>query len=70
MEQFGYTVNAKGFKVLPPQVRVLQGDGMDIDKIRRLLICMHDRGLSIENIAVGMVVDSFKRWIVTLSNTP
>lgn len=54
MEQFGYTVNAKGFKVLPPQVRVLQGDGMDIDKIRRLLICMHDRGLSIENIAVGM----------------
>ncbi len=54
MDKFGYTTNAKGFKVLPPQVRVLQGDGMDIEKIRRLMIYMHDRGLSIENIAVGM----------------
>lgn len=54
MDKFGYEVNSKGFKVLPPQVRVLQGDGMDIDKIRRLMMAMHARGLSISNIAVGM----------------
>lgn len=54
MEQFGHTVNSKGFKVLPPQVRVIQGDGMNIETIRRLVMNAHDRGLSIENFAMGM----------------
>jgi len=54
MEQFGYTVNSKGFKVLPPQVRVIQGDGMNIDTIRQLVMNAYDRGLSIENFAMGM----------------
>jgi len=54
MEQFGYTTNSKGFKVLPPQIRVLQGDGMDIEKITQLVIAAHDHGISGDNFAVGM----------------
>lgn len=54
MEQFGYTTNSKGFRVLPPQVRVIQGDGMNIDTIRRLVTNAYERGLSVENFAMGM----------------
>lgn len=54
MEQFGYTVNTKGFRVLPPQVRVIQGDGMNVDSIRQLILNAHDRGISVENFAMGM----------------
>jgi len=54
MEQFGHTVNSKGFRVLPPQVRVIQGDGMDVETIRRLLMNAIDRGISVENFAMGM----------------
>ncbi len=54
MEQFGYTENSKGFRVLPPQVRVIQGDGMNIDSIRQLVTNAYERGLSIENFAMGM----------------
>lgn len=54
MEQFGYTVNSKGFRVLPPQVRVIQGDGMNIDTIRQLVMNAYDRGISVENFAMGM----------------
>ena len=27
-EKFGSTTNSKGFKVLPPYIRILQGDGI------------------------------------------
>lgn len=54
MEQFGYTVNSKGFRVLPPQVRVIQGDGMNVDTIRQLLMNAYDRKISVSNFAMGM----------------
>lgn len=52
--KFGFTTNQKGYRVLPPQVRVIQGDGMNLDTIRRLMDTMEQRGLSASNVAVGM----------------
>ncbi|WNL50713.1 nicotinamide phosphoribosyltransferase [Ruegeria phage RpAliso] len=54
MDKFGYTVNAKGYKVLPPQVRVIQGDGMNIDTIGVLIQNAAERGISVDNFAMGM----------------
>ncbi|MBI1181383.1 MAG: nicotinate phosphoribosyltransferase [Alphaproteobacteria bacterium] len=53
-EAFGGTTNAKGFRVLDPHVRVIQGDGMTIDSIGRLVDRMVEAGFSIDNIAFGM----------------
>ncbi len=54
MDKFGYTVNSKGFKVLPDQVRVIQGDGMNIDTIGELIDNAIARGISLDNFAMGM----------------
>lgn len=53
-EKFGGTANCKGFKVLDPHVRVIQGDGMNIDSIARLVDRMIEEGFAIDNIAFGM----------------
>jgi len=52
--KFGFTTNSKGYRVLPDYLRVIQGDGMDIDSIPRLLSNMEQAGLSTSNIAMGM----------------
>lgn len=54
MDLFGYTTNAKGYKVLPPHIRVIQGDGVDEESIVRIMQRMVDRKLSLDNIAFGM----------------
>ena len=53
-EIFGFTVNQKGFKVLNPAVRVIQGDGITPETIRILLGRLEDQGWSAENLAFGM----------------
>ena len=52
--KFGFSTNSKGYRVLPDYLRVIQGDGMDIDTIPRLLNNMEQAGLSASNIAMGM----------------
>ncbi|MGN6420910.1 MAG: nicotinate phosphoribosyltransferase [Pseudobacter sp.] len=54
MNKFGYTINDKGYKVLPPQVRVLQGDGVNIDTIRFIYGALKVNGISAENLVLGM----------------
>lgn len=54
MERFGSSVNAKGYRVLPDQVRVIQGDGMTPETISQLLANAADRGISVDNFAMGM----------------
>ena len=51
---FGGTVNAKGFKVLNPAVRIIQGDGMNIDSIGVFMARLIEDGWSIDNVACGM----------------
>jgi nicotinamide phosphoribosyltransferase len=53
-ESFGYTVNKKGYKVLPPQVRVIQGDGVNLESIRGIYEMLVKEGISAENIVFGM----------------
>jgi nicotinamide phosphoribosyltransferase len=52
--KFGTTVNAKGFKVLDPHVRVIQGDGVDLKGIGDVLDRLHQYGWSADNVAFGM----------------
>lgn len=52
-ETFGYTVNAKGYKVLNPKVRVIQGDGIDYEMIGAILKAMKLAGWSADNVAFG-----------------
>ena len=52
-EAFGTTKNDKGYKVLPPQVRVIQGDGIDIKTMEAVLTEMASWKWSADNIAFG-----------------
>lgn len=53
-EKFGYSLNDKGFKVLNPKVRVIQGDGIDYEETRKILTEMERDGWSADNVAFGM----------------
>lgn len=52
-EKFGYTINAKGFKVLN-NVRLIQGDGINEHTVRMILGSFAAYGWSADNIAFGM----------------
>lgn len=48
------TINSKGYRVLPPYVRVIQGDGINQDSITTILQNLKDRKISACNIVFGM----------------
>ncbi|MBB6108988.1 nicotinamide phosphoribosyltransferase [Mucilaginibacter lappiensis] len=52
--KFGYTVNAKGYKVLPPQLRVIQGDGVNYNEIKNIYKTLKENSISAENLVLGM----------------
>ncbi|MBB6127415.1 nicotinate phosphoribosyltransferase [Mucilaginibacter lappiensis] len=52
--KFGYTVNAKGYKVLPPQLRVIQGDGVNYNEIKNIYKTLKENSISTENLVLGM----------------
>lgn len=54
MVKFGYTINSKGYRVLPDHIRVIQGDGLNEETLPILIQNIIDAGISIENIAFGM----------------
>jgi nicotinamide phosphoribosyltransferase len=51
--KFGWTVNEKGYKVLN-HVRVIQGDGINLEEVGRILEALKIRGWSADNVAFGM----------------
>lgn len=54
-DNFGYTMNSKGKKVLHPSCRIIQGDGLNgPDDVLKVLQFVTDLGFSTENIAFGM----------------
>jgi nicotinamide phosphoribosyltransferase len=53
-DKFGGTINEKGFKVLDPHIRVIQGDGVNYESISDICDMMIEEGFSVENIAFGM----------------
>ncbi len=62
MEKFGYTVNSKGFKVLPPYIRVIQGDGINEKSLPIILDNLIAKGISADNIAFGMGGGLLQAW--------
>ena len=52
-ESFGTTTNSLGYKVLN-NVRVIQGDGINEDSIKKILSTINSNGYSTDNIAFGM----------------
>lgn len=53
--KFGFTTNAKGYRVLPPYVRVIQGDGVNLFTIQNVLYQLAKfHGWSADNISFGM----------------
>ena len=51
---FGSTLNGKGYKVLHPSVRVLQGDGLSAADMGQILGRLEAFGFSSENISFAM----------------
>jgi len=54
MEKFGYSVNLKGYKLLPSCIRVIQSEGLNVDTMKTILDQLERRKLSTENINFGM----------------
>lgn len=53
-DRFGFTTNSKGYRVLPTQVRVIQGDGVDYNAIQLIYQTLTANGISAENLLLGM----------------
>lgn len=54
MLKYGYTVNDKGYKVLPSCIRVIQGDGINLDSLKEILDALEEAGYSVDNVGFGM----------------
>jgi nicotinamide phosphoribosyltransferase len=52
-EKLGQETNSKGYRVLNPKVRVIQGDGITFESIGEILQAVKDAGYSADNLAFG-----------------
>ncbi len=52
-EKFDAQENEKGYLVLPPQVRMIQGDGITLEMTENILSHMESHGYSADNLAMG-----------------
>ena len=53
-EKIGFTINEKGYKVLNPKIRIIQGDGVNYESIGEILEHLKNHGWSADNVAFGM----------------
>lgn len=53
-DKFCTTKNTKGYKVLPPYIRLIQGDGVNPEAIDKILTAMEKKGYSADNVCFGM----------------
>ena len=54
MDSFGYSVNSKGFKVLPDFIRTVQGDGVNRYSLPEVFSELERRGMAADNAVFGM----------------
>jgi nicotinamide phosphoribosyltransferase len=52
-EKFGVYTNAKGYKVLCDKVRIIQGDGINLEMVQIILHTLKENGWSAANLAFG-----------------
>ena len=53
-QKFGSEINSKGYRVLHPKVRVIQGDGVNYWTIQDTLAAINRAGWSADNLTFGM----------------
>lgn len=53
-EEFGGTVNSKGFKVLNPHIGIIYGDGCTINKVKEIYEELYKLGFAANNIVFGV----------------
>lgn len=51
--KFGGDYTQKSYKLLSPKVRLIQGDGIDYEMIKEILLMMKNKGFAADNIAFG-----------------
>lgn len=54
MRHFGYITNKKGYRELPPYIRIIQGDGISLHTIGEILAAMKEKKQSASNVTFGM----------------
>lgn len=53
-EKFGSRVNSKGYRELPSQIRVIQGDGINLVSIRKIYAMLDRNKIAANNLVFGM----------------
>lgn len=53
-EQFGGTVNSKGYKVLDPHVKAIYGDSITIQRCEEIYEILMNNGFACSNVALGV----------------
>ena len=59
-EQFGGTVNSKGYKVLNPHVKAIYGDSITIQRCEEIYRILEENGFACSNVALGVGSFSFQ----------
>ena len=65
-EQFGGTVNSKGFKVLDPHVKAIYGDSITVQRCEEIYEILRSNGFACSNVALG--VGSFSMHCIEEDN--
>ena len=59
-EQFGGTINSKGYKVLDPHVKAIYGDSITVQRCEEIYKILADNGFACSNVALGVGSFSFQ----------
>lgn len=59
-EEFGGTVNSKGYKVLDPHVKAIYGDSITIQRCEQIYKILEEAGFACSNVALGVGSFSFQ----------
>lgn len=59
-DEFGGTINSKGYKVLDPHVKAIYGDSITIQRCERIYEILKDNGFAASNVALGVGSFSFQ----------
>lgn len=65
-EQFGGTVNSKGYKVLDPHVKAIYGDSITVQRCEEIYEILKNNGFACSNVALG--VGSFSMHCIEEDN--
>ena len=59
-EEFGGTINSKGYKVLDPHVKAIYGDSITVQRCEQIYRILEENGFACSNVALGVGSFSFQ----------